>query len=544
MKESTQSSQSNAGNHGGGVFTFGRNKAHELKNASKLPRAEEPKVNHKNEKLRLSILVLFTILALRGEAGIPATNDISPSWARNLVVYEIATKAFTSPNGPESGTFNSLREKLPYLENLGVNGIWLTGHSWSDSKHFYGIWTQYACIRPDQLDPTLGTEADFKALIDEAHRRGIRVFLDSIEHGVMTNSPLVREHPDWFKGGSWGMVDYDWHGTHPDLEKFWVDLWLQYILKFGVDGVRCDCGVFRQDLWIKIKQQAAEKGHPILVFGERPDEEAASDFIQKEHTLSNQKSGLLSDHPALNDQASFSSNEKSKWDKTRLRSVQLSCHDEGWEGFPPSKNPYMALGSRYIFGYGLILTPHIPIFMSGEEFGANYVSLPNLTPDLYGKGKPGTGRWLYGSWLHWDQLGESEHLQMLADVTKLLRIRRENSDLIHAWGKGDCGNILAVPYAADRKLPVPYIIWNKTRAIVVAANPDQNKLINIELKLPLAKMGWMGVSRFKVVDLWSDDVAEDVKVAQLLSMKKVIKPDKSAGGGIAVFLIEPANYGN
>jgi hypothetical protein len=73
---------------------------------------------------------------------------------------------------------------------------------------------------------------------------------------------------------------------------------------------------------------------------------------------------------------------------------------------------------------------------------------------------------------------------------------------------------------------------------------DQNKLINIELKLPLAKMGWMDVTRFKVVDLWSDGVAEEVKAAQMLSMKKVIKPDKSAGGGLAVFLIEPANYSN
>ena len=130
--------------------------------------------------------------------------------------------------------------------------------------------------------------------------------------------------------------------------------------------------------------------------------------------------------------------------------------------------------------------------MSGEEFNADYVSLPNLTPDLYGKIKPGTGRWLYASWLQWDQPGKLGHQQMLDDVTKLLRIRHENRDLIHAWGQGEHGNIMAVPFTTDAvgKLPTPYVIWNKTRAIVVAANPDASKAINIELKLPLAEMGW------------------------------------------------------
>ncbi|MDR0385690.1 MAG: hypothetical protein LBH60_06405, partial [Prevotellaceae bacterium] len=39
----------------------------------------------------------------------------SPEWAKDLIIYEIATRAFTSPNGPESGCFKSTQEKLPYL---------------------------------------------------------------------------------------------------------------------------------------------------------------------------------------------------------------------------------------------------------------------------------------------------------------------------------------------------------------------------------------------------------------------------------------------
>lgn len=159
------------------------------------------------------------------------SNDIpdgyvrSPGWIKDLIIYEIATKGFTSPEGPESGTFRSLQSRLAYLQDLGINGIWLTGHSLSDPDHFYNIWTQYACVEPDKIDPTLGTEQDFKDLIAEAHDRGIRIFLDVITHGVMDASPLIERHPDWFKGKSWGMTDYDFDARNPELDEWWVDTW-------------------------------------------------------------------------------------------------------------------------------------------------------------------------------------------------------------------------------------------------------------------------------------------------------------------------------
>src|ERR1039458_8864390 len=56
----------------------------------------------------------------------------SPVWMKDLIIYEVATKGFTSPRGAESGTFNSLRSRLTYLQDLGITGIWLTGHSLCD----------------------------------------------------------------------------------------------------------------------------------------------------------------------------------------------------------------------------------------------------------------------------------------------------------------------------------------------------------------------------------------------------------------------------
>ncbi len=67
--------------------------------------------------------------------GTTRAQPPTPSWARDLIIYEIATKGFTSPKGPESGTFNSLKDRLAYLEELGITGIWLTGHSLADAHH-------------------------------------------------------------------------------------------------------------------------------------------------------------------------------------------------------------------------------------------------------------------------------------------------------------------------------------------------------------------------------------------------------------------------
>ena len=47
----------------------------------------------------------------------------APEELEHLIVYELATKNFTSPNGSESGTFASTEEKSPYLQKLGINAI-------------------------------------------------------------------------------------------------------------------------------------------------------------------------------------------------------------------------------------------------------------------------------------------------------------------------------------------------------------------------------------------------------------------------------------
>ena len=114
-----------------------------------------------------------------GPANWSKPSSSAPSWVKDLVIYEIAPRGFTSPagagpGGMGSGTFQSLAERVPYLEALGVTAVWLAGYC-DANAHFFSIWSVYATERPDSIDPIVGTAADLKMLVAKFHNAGIKV---------------------------------------------------------------------------------------------------------------------------------------------------------------------------------------------------------------------------------------------------------------------------------------------------------------------------------------------------------------------------------
>ncbi len=563
-----------------------------------------------------------------------------PDWLPGLIIYEISTRNFTSPGGAESGTFMSLAGKMDYLRDLGITGIWLTGHNSADNSHFYGIWTQYATIRPDVLDERLGTRPQFQELVKAAHDRGIKVFLDVITHGVMKDSPLVKEHPSWFKGGTWGMTDYDWFGDHEELFRWWVDTWVRYVVEDGIDGYRLDVSMYRPDLWQEIKRKAQEAGHPIVVFHENgPGRRAVVDFLQKDIVMKNQRATFDFSAPylanmyrtvlaavenrepqfavtiELNDgtkraaevrkthrgskdvrnsrtgdvygqdtyvldieseidpadirNLSVSSGEHQTWMlkdninadysleliprrqglqvrfPSRLApgdslSIQLSCHDDGWDGFPAGENPYGARGSRFVFGYGFMLTPAVPIFMSGEEFDADFVPIPRLSPALFGGKGVGQGTWLYGSWLQWDQLSGPRHREMLDDVRDIIRIRKQYSHLISpARRESPLTGFFELAGHTPESLPVPYAYCDEATLLVVAANPSVQSDALVSIPIPWKSLPIRFASDYSVRDVWNGTPAERRPRTEITALSLQLRRDRIKKGGLAVYEIKP-----
>lgn len=135
-----------------------------------------------------------------------------PEWLKDAVIYQIYPQSFNDSNGDGIGDFQGIIEKLDYLQDLGVNLLWMNpcfDSPFGDAGYDVSDYMKVA--------PRYGTEEDLIELFDKARQRGMRVILDlvaghtSIEH-------------EWFKQSAQGPDNeyadrYIWKNRDFDPEK-------------------------------------------------------------------------------------------------------------------------------------------------------------------------------------------------------------------------------------------------------------------------------------------------------------------------------------
>jgi len=105
-------------------------------------------------------------------AGRPPVDDL---WYKDAIVYELHVKAFQDGDGDGVGDFRGLTGRLDYLQDLGVDCVWLLPFYPSPLRDDGYDISDYC-----NVSPLYGTMADFEAFLGEAHRRGIRVITDLV----------------------------------------------------------------------------------------------------------------------------------------------------------------------------------------------------------------------------------------------------------------------------------------------------------------------------------------------------------------------------
>jgi len=110
-----------------------------------------------------------------------------PLWFKDAIIYELHVRGFYDSNGDGIGDFQGLIQKLDYLEDLGINTIWLLPFFPSPLKD-----DGFDVIEHCDVHSDYGTLADFKLFLKEAHRRNIRVVMELILNHTSD------QHP-WFK---------------------------------------------------------------------------------------------------------------------------------------------------------------------------------------------------------------------------------------------------------------------------------------------------------------------------------------------------------
>jgi alpha-glucosidase len=123
------------------------------------------------------------------------------SWWQGAVGYEVYVRSFADSDGDGIGDLPGIRERLPYLADLGVDVVWITPFYPSpQADHGYDV-ADYL-----DIDPTYGTVDDAVALLDRAHELGMRVVFDlvpnhtSSEHAWFRDARSSRDadHRDWY----------------------------------------------------------------------------------------------------------------------------------------------------------------------------------------------------------------------------------------------------------------------------------------------------------------------------------------------------------
>lgn len=227
-------------------------------------------------------LARWGALATLGAAGcvapapLPLATAQGPAWTRGAVCYEVFVRSFSDSDGDGIGDFNGLTAKLDYINDgnpssqtdLGASCIWLMPVAESPSYHGYDVSDYY------KVEPDYGSRDDFKRLVAEAHRRGIRVLVDMVLNHASSEHPsfqaALRDTASLFRRwyrfsptalgkGPWGMEAWHrsplrdeyyygvfWKGM-PDLNydtpavreeaKRVATFWLR---DMGVDGFRLD----------------------------------------------------------------------------------------------------------------------------------------------------------------------------------------------------------------------------------------------------------------------------------------------------------------
>jgi maltose alpha-D-glucosyltransferase / alpha-amylase len=122
-------------------------------------------------------------------------------WYRNAVVYSLSVEAFMDGNGDGVGDFGGLRDRLDYLESLGIDVLWLAPvYPTPNRDDGYDVTDYYG------IDGRLGSSGDFAEFLAEADGRGIRVLLDLVVNHTSDRHP-------WFVNATAGAdSDYrDWY---------------------------------------------------------------------------------------------------------------------------------------------------------------------------------------------------------------------------------------------------------------------------------------------------------------------------------------------
>ncbi len=422
-----------------------------------------------------------------------------PAWTRHVIWWHLyplgfvgAFPAATKPAADEH-RLRRVTDWFDHAVELGASGVAL-GPIFASRTHGYDTTDHY------RIDARLGDDADFDDLVEQAHRRGLRVLLDGVFNHVGVDFPRYRQahHDDsardWFRRHHDAFTAFEGHSDlitlnhdNPEVVHYTTDV-LRHWLARGADGWRLDAAyAVPQSFWAEVLPRVREH---------HPDAWLVGEFIHGDYTA------------AVGDTGFDSVTQYELWKAIWSSLNDGNFHELDWalqrhNGFLEDFAPLTFIGNHDVtriasrldhpdhLGHALVIlltVGGVPSLYAGDELGYRGVKedrpggddavrpefgAPPPQPDARGAEIYTLHQYLAGlrrrhAWLH----GAATTTLVLENRHYVYRVHRDDDALIVALNAG------------DEPLQVTLPDLGPVRAVVVAGNaaPPQEKVTELTVE--------------------------------------------------------------
>lgn len=325
-----------------------------------------------------SVSKLFCLLII--VAGVACQTPAPPiveaplaqeKWSENSTIYEVNLRQMT-----KEGTFKAFQEQhLDRLADLGVEILWFMPIHPIGKTNRKGTMGSYYSVQDYQaVSPQLGSMEDFKALVDAAHAKGMKVIIDWVANHTSWDNVWISKHPDWFTKDSTGnfvppVADWsdvmDLNYDNKEMRESMIQCLEFWVKETNIDGFRCDVAeMVPLDFWVEARTRL-DSIRPIffLAEGENADLHQAFDmtYAWSFHHLMKE---VAKGEKGANELAKYWKWHDSVYPPTAIRMQFISNHDENsWNGTMQE-----AFGeNRKAFAVLSFTVPGMPLIYSGME---------------------------------------------------------------------------------------------------------------------------------------------------------------------------------
>ncbi len=333
--------------------------------------------------MRLAFAILASLLVAASALAQPSRTlpDYTPrdpveitnaDWTADAVLYQLNTRQFT----PE-GTFAAAQKQLPRLAAMGVDIIWLMPiHPIGEANRKGTLGSPYAVRDYRSVNPELGTEGQFRAFVDEAHRLGLKVILDWVANHSAHDNPLTLSHPEWYTrtpegalmspaGTDWSDVaDFDY--SQPGLRQYMTESLVYWVREFGVDGYRADvAGYVPTDFWETARAEL-NRIKPVFMLAEWEQRDLHARAFDATYGWGWKEAmqRLVTSGEGAGPMRGYYAGQAETWPHAAMRMVYTENHDQNsWDGVAAD-----IYGSAYEAAIALSFTgPGLPLIYNGQE---------------------------------------------------------------------------------------------------------------------------------------------------------------------------------